>query len=161
MSYHQRPRAGTRTGRVWEIADELSRRTGRRARRSEVIERFAAEGGNPNTANTQYQAWKKTVASEFDPEPDTGARPEPGTVDEQWLAVAPDGRLLIPAAMREAMMLDSDGAVTASVVDGELRVISPGAAIHRAQKIARKYKKPEESVVEEFLAERRALWGEE
>lgn len=58
-------------------------------------------------------------------------------------------------------MLDRDGRVTASVVDGELRVISPLAAVRQVQRMAQNYKKPGESVVDEFLAERRAMWGEE
>jgi len=77
------------------------------------------------------------------------------------LHVAPDGRIVIPAGLRAAMMLGADGRVTASVRDGELRLISPMAAVRKAQKIARTLKRPGESVVDEFLAERRALWGEE
>jgi hypothetical protein len=77
------------------------------------------------------------------------------------LNVDPDGGLALPAALRDAMMLDPDGRVTAHVEDGELRIVSPLAAIRRAQRIAQKYKKPGQSVVDEFLAERRAMWGEE
>lgn len=69
--------------------------------------------------------------------------------------------MLIPAKMREAMLLGSPGRVTARVVDGELTIISPQAALRRVQKMAQKFKKPGESVVDEFLAERRAMWGEE
>lgn len=165
MSFHSRPGAGTQTGRVWEIADELSRQKGERARRSEVIRRFTDEGGNARTANTQYQYWKHAFetrkARGEAPLPAQGKRFAPCNVGEQWLNVAPDGRLLIPATMRQAMLLGGDGKVTARVVDGELRVIAPFAAIRQIQQIAQKYVKPGESVVDEFLAERRALWGEE
>ena len=34
-------------------------------------------------------------------------------------------------------------------------------AVRRIQSRMRKYKKPGESVVDQFLADRRALWGEE
>ncbi|CAN5617723.1 hypothetical protein BH23PSE1_BH23PSE1_10130 [soil metagenome] len=50
---HSRPAAGTATGRVWDLADAISRAAGRKARRREVIDAYAAEGGNPNTASTQ------------------------------------------------------------------------------------------------------------
>ena len=56
---HARPQPGTLTGRVWELADEITREKGRRAERREVIERYVAENGNRNTAGTQYQHWKK------------------------------------------------------------------------------------------------------
>ena len=154
------PRAGTRTGRVWEIADEISRRKGSRAERREVVERFESENGNRNTASTQYYEWRRhqevqPVASVGEP------RQEPGDVEAIPLAVAPDGRLLIPARMREAMLLEEDGMITASVVDGVLKIVTPMAAVRRAQKLARQFKKPGENVVDEFLAERRSLWGEE
>ena len=86
---------------------------------------------------------------------------QPGDMPPQKLTVAPDGRLLIPAALREAMLLGPDGCVTVRVEAGELRVIAPLAAIRRVQAMAAKLKQPGESVVDEFLAERRAMWGEE
>lgn len=54
-----RPRPGTATGRVWEIADELSKQTGQPAVRAEVLKAFEAEGGNSSTGATQYGRWRK------------------------------------------------------------------------------------------------------
>ena len=54
-----RPLAGTLTGKVWDIADEITREKGRCAERSEVIEHFAARGGNRGTASTTYYNWKR------------------------------------------------------------------------------------------------------
>ncbi|MCY4563848.1 MAG: hypothetical protein OXE40_05120, partial [Gammaproteobacteria bacterium] len=82
-------------------------------------------------------------------------------VEAQPVTVAPDGRLVIPQEMRDAMMLDRDGRVTARVEEGELRVTSRRIAIRRMQRELSEYKSPGESVVDAFLAERRALWGEE
>ena len=59
--------------------------------------------------------------------------------------------------MREA---GQDGAPTARVVDGELRLLSWEGAVRQVQARMRRYKRPGESVVDRFLAERRALWGE-
>ena len=54
----KRPAAGTKTARVWDTADAITREKGRAATCREVRERYTAEGGNPNTANTQYSHWK-------------------------------------------------------------------------------------------------------
>ena len=134
---------------------------GRRAERGEVVSRFVAENGNPNTASTQYQHWKSHYENLRKGRSANEERAEPGNVERCTLTIGPDGRLLIPARMREAMLLGSSGRVTARVVDGELTIISPQAALRQVQRMAQKYKKPGESVVDEFLAERRAMWGEE
>ena len=156
----ERPHPGTLTGRVWEIADEITHEKGRRAERREVIERYVAENGNRNTAGTQYQYWKK-----HHEEPRSVSVPtssgELREVEPQPLKVASDGRVLIPLDMREAMVLGEDGRVTARVEAGELRLVSPAVAVRQVQARMQKFKKPGESIVDQFLAERRALWREE
>ncbi|TVQ57286.1 MAG: hypothetical protein EA355_04815 [Rhodobacteraceae bacterium] len=72
------------------------------------------------------------------------------------LNITPEGGLIIPRALLDEMMLDPDGRVTARVKDGELHVISPMAAIRRAQRIAKTLDRGEGSVVDELIAERRA-----
>ena len=156
----KRPAAGTKTGRVWDTADAITRENGRAATCREVRERYTAEGGNPNTANTQFSRWKAdhdNRAASHAPEPPVAS----GDVRRRRLKVAPDGRLLIPADMREAMQLREGGSVIVRVEAGELRVVDLFVSIREAQARLRKYKKPGESVVDKFLAERRAMWGEE
>ena len=156
----ERPHPGTLTGRVWEIADEITREKGRRAERREVIERYVTENGNRNTAGTQYQYWK----THHDRPRSVPAPASPGELRDvapQPLKVASDGRVLIPLEMREAMAVGEDGRVTARVEAGELRIVSPAVAVRRIQVRMRKLKKPGESIVDQFLAERCALWGEE
>jgi bifunctional DNA-binding transcriptional regulator/antitoxin component of YhaV-PrlF toxin-antitoxin module len=155
---HRRPRSG-KTLRVWEIADDISREAGRRAKRSEVSARYVAEGGNPNTANTQYQYWKADRTIEAAGRP-SAARPASRDVDPQPLRIAADGRLLLPVEIRAAMQLGTDGRVIARVEGGELRLLSPAGAIRQVQSRVRKYRQPGERVVDRFLAERRKLWGE-
>ena len=76
---------------------------------------------------------------------------------QRWvLKVAPDGRFVIPAAAREAMELGDEGKVTALLEDGELRIVSPRVAIRKIQALIKKHDKGTGSVVDEFLAERRA-----
>lgn len=71
------------------------------------------------------------------------------------------GRFVIPAAMREAMGVKPGDTLVMHVEDGELKVIGWREAIARVQREAQKYKKPGESVVDDFLRDRRAMWGEE
>ena len=156
----KRPAAGTKTARVWDTADAITREMGRSATCREVRERYTAEGGNPNTANTQYSHWKADLDSRGASDaPESPAAP--GNVRRRPLKVAPDGRLLIPADMREAMQLGDGGHVVVHVVDGELRVLAQLVSIRKTQEFMRQFKKPGVSVVAEFLAERRAMWGEE
>ena len=150
------PRSG-RTRRVWQIADEITNEKGRRAKRSEVRERVLAEGGNENTANTQYQAWK----TDHDKRQPAATRADvPRDIEPRPLQVNSDGRLLIPREMRAAMQLGPAGRIVASVEAGELRLVSQEISIRRTQARLQKCRETGESVVDQFLAERRALWGE-
>ena len=159
----RRPEADSRTGRVWNVADEITQEQGRRATRGEVMDRVVAEGGNANTASTQYQRWKAAQDSEVREEraayvasPEAAEGP---CIDPRWLKIADDGRLLIPADMRDAMGIE-DNVIHARVEHGELRLLSRPAAIKRVQRMVAPYRR-HESEVDSFLAERRALWGEE
>jgi bifunctional DNA-binding transcriptional regulator/antitoxin component of YhaV-PrlF toxin-antitoxin module len=71
------------------------------------------------------------------------------------------GRFVIPSFMREEMGVKPGETLICHVVDGELRVRSYEDNLRRIQEKFSKLKKPGESVVDEFLAERRAMWGEE
>jgi len=66
------------------------------------------------------------------------------------------GRVVIPADMRAAMMIKPGDTVTARVVDGELRILSPAVAIQRAQAIARAVLPPGTNLADELIADRRA-----
>ena len=155
---YPRPRLGTRTGRVWEVADEITQETGRRASRREVVERIVTESGNPSTANTQYQHWKASYDASNAP---VASDEDLRSVERRSLTVGSDGRLVIPQEMREAMLLDKDPQVTVRVEAGELRVISRRVAIRRTQSKLRPLKRPGIDEVDAFLADRRAMWGEE
>lgn len=159
---------GQKTRRVHEIIEELCEELGRLPKYREVAEQYAKEGGNENTAKTQYAMWKREKLEARAREPTEQVDPHdsvggdfPGDCDPIPLAVDSQGRMTLPSQLRAAMLLGPDGRVTARVEDGELRVVGPRVALRRAQAIARKYKKPGISVVDEFLAERRAIWGEE
>jgi AbrB family looped-hinge helix DNA binding protein len=82
---------------------------------------------------------------------------ELASVNHTRLKVDTAGRIVIPAEMRAAMMVKPGDTVTAKVVDGEFRIVSPGVALKRVQAFARKWKAehPGESVVDELIADRR------
>lgn len=56
-----RPKAGTATGRVWEVADEVLATMGTsdpKALRAEVLARCTTEGINPATVQVQFGKWR-------------------------------------------------------------------------------------------------------
>jgi hypothetical protein len=54
-----RPKAGTSTGKVWDLADALAaKHTDAKALRKAVIEACEAEGINASTASVQFGKWK-------------------------------------------------------------------------------------------------------
>jgi hypothetical protein len=55
---YPRPGAGTKTGRVWEIADRIRIETGT-VDREVVVRACMLEGININTASTQFSHWRK------------------------------------------------------------------------------------------------------
>ena len=93
------------------------------------------------------------------PKSEAGKSPrtdEPGSIDSQKLRIAEDGRLVIPAEMRRAMLVDETGMITARVVDGELRVLTPKAALRSLQRMGQKASADGISMADELIAERRA-----
>lgn len=76
------------------------------------------------------------------------------------LRVGDGGRVVIPAAMREELSIKPGDDIIAYVEDSVLHLVSYQENLRRIQEDVSKYKKPGESVVDEFLAERRAMWGE-
>lgn len=93
-----------------------------------------------------------------------GFEEEPQTFDYQtWAAsktmgatVGEGGRLVIPAELRKLMEVVPGEGVALRVEDGVLHVVSATMALKKAHELARKLKKPGESVVDEFIADRLA-----
>ena len=65
------------------------------------------------------------------------------------------GRLVIPAAMREALKMADGEVIDLRVVDGELRIATLRETIRRVQERARKYVPAGVSLADELSAERR------
>ena len=67
-----------------------------------------------------------------------------------------EGRVLIPAEVRAAMGLSEGSHLSLAVQDGEIRLFDRAQELRRARDVARMYKQPGDSVVDELLHERRA-----
>jgi AbrB family looped-hinge helix DNA binding protein len=65
------------------------------------------------------------------------------------------GRLVIPAAMRDALGIEPGTAVELRVVDNELRISTLRSRIRRVQERAARFVKPGTLVSDELSAERR------
>lgn len=66
-----------------------------------------------------------------------------------------EGRILIPAAIRNELDMQAGEALTLSVVDGELRVTRRIDAIRRMQERLAHLRDPQNPAVDELLRERR------
>lgn len=67
-----RPKPGTKTGRVWDIADQISAKKKAPAERGEVLEVAQKEGIPDATVATQFQRWRVFFAV-----PKKAAEPKP------------------------------------------------------------------------------------
>ena len=90
-------------------------------------------------------------------QPFAGASDTLRSVPHTRLKIDSAGRIVIPAEMRAAMMVKPGDTVTAEVVEGVFRIVSPGVALKQVQAFAREWKakNPGISVVDELIAERR------
>jgi AbrB family looped-hinge helix DNA binding protein len=79
----------------------------------------------------------------------------------EWITLREGGRIVIPASIRAALGLRPGDTLIARIEDGELRLTSRAAQIARVQAMLRPFKREGIDEVDAFLAERRALWGEE
>lgn len=66
------------------------------------------------------------------------------------------GRLVVPADIRRELGLQTGTDVVLEVVDGSLQVRTMAQVIKQVQDYARQFKREGESVVDEFIAEKRA-----
>jgi len=77
----------------------------------------------------------------------------------EFLTIAPNGRLLIPAEMRAELGVQRGGRVVARVENGAVILEAVAAAVRRAQSMIREYDHGGGSAVQELIQERRAAAG--
>ncbi len=76
-------------------------------------------------------------------------------------SLSKEGRILIPAAIRNELGLKAGEALTLSVVNGEVRVARRLNAIRNMQKRLARLRDPKHPAVESLLRERRAAAARE
>jgi AbrB family looped-hinge helix DNA binding protein len=74
---------------------------------------------------------------------------------ETKVRINENGRVVIPAAFREALGVKPGDEIILRVEDDELRITTMKRRIARAQRTVRKYVKPGVSLVDDLIAERR------
>lgn len=74
------------------------------------------------------------------------------------MKISEGGRVVVPAEIRKSLNIKDGDTVYWEIVDGEARMTTKLIRIRRAQDLIQKYcpVRPGESVVDEFIAERRA-----
>ena len=86
---------------------------------------------------------------------DTGRKPGFGVLNRVRLTLGPGGRVVIPAALREAMEVEEGDAILAWVEDGELHLLSPRVGARQAQAMLKGLLPEGVSLADELIAERR------
>ena len=69
--------------------------------------------------------------------------------------LGPDGRVVVPAAIRDALGLKEGDVLFARLEGGEIKLLTPRAAMMRAQAIVRQFVPENVSLVDELIADRR------
>jgi AbrB family looped-hinge helix DNA binding protein len=69
--------------------------------------------------------------------------------------LGPDGRIVVPAAYRESLGLKEGDVLYARLENGEIVLLTPKAAMRRAQEIVRRFVPDSVSLVDELIEDRR------
>lgn len=83
------------------------------------------------------------------------ARPGFGVANRLRLTLGPGGRVVIPAALREAMEVNEGDAILAWVENGELHLLSPRVGARQAQTMLKSLLPQGTSLADELIADRR------
>lgn len=78
-----------------------------------------------------------------------------------WTKLGEGGRVLIPAEMRKALGLSEGDDLQLSLEADRLVLLPRDTVVRDIQARFAHLRDPDRSVVDEFLAERRAMWGED
>jgi AbrB family looped-hinge helix DNA binding protein len=73
--------------------------------------------------------------------------------------IGTNGRFVLPAHVRRALGVDDGGTLVVRLVEDEVRLMTPQAAVRRAQRAVRPYLQAGRSLADELVAERRADEG--
>jgi AbrB family looped-hinge helix DNA binding protein len=111
--------------------------------------------------NIRYQHVRNVLERDATREADmksanTHSKPEKDELLPVWVRLGPDGRVVIPAALREALGLKEGEPLLAEIGgDGEVHLLTRKAAVRRSQAFVRQFIPEGVSLVDELLEERR------
>lgn len=69
--------------------------------------------------------------------------------------VLPNGRLILPASLRRSLGVEKGGQIVAELIDGEVILSTPDAALDRARAIFRQYVPAGTDIGTEIISDRR------
>lgn len=143
----------------------MSSKAAQKQNKSDVIRTLAAKGLSRSEIakkmGVRYQFVRNVLVQQEDKKlrAKGAIRPDLGRTTKATLG--PDGRIVIPAAVREALGLKENQTLLLSVEEGELRIRTREAAIRRVQAFVRQYVPEGVSLVDELLEDRRREVEEE
>ncbi len=76
-------------------------------------------------------------------------------MEETRMRVNENGRVVIPASFRKALGIHPGDEIVLRVEDDELRITTLSNRIRQAQRLVQPYLKPDSSMADELIAERR------
>lgn len=124
--------------------------------------RMLAEQGLPRAEiarrlNIRYQHVRNVLERDLLKQAaETGSQTEPADPGSSIkVRVGPEGRVLIPAVLRERLGIKEGDALFARLENGELVFLTPEAAMRRARAIVRRFVPDDVSLVDELIEERR------
>jgi len=114
---------------------------------------MAAKKAAPESASASGQGFEEAPQKGFAIE--SARKPGFGVLNRLRLTLGPGGRLVIPAALREAMEVEEGDAILAWVEEGELHLLSPRVGARQAQAMLQDLLPKGVSLADELIAERR------
>ncbi len=114
---------------------------------------MARKQKQPQAASTLARGFAEAPQAAF--HVGAGRKTGIGVESRLRLTLGPGGRVVIPAALREAMEVEEGDAILAWVEDGELHLLSPRVGARQAQAMLRSLIPEGVSLADELIAERR------
>lgn len=134
---------------------EIARFLGKRYQHVRNVLQDDAQSGGYTLGRADLSGVRET-ASAFERSEDEAAFVERRSPGAYWLRVRPDGSILLPSEVAEALDTAPGKRVFARFEAGELKIVSADTAMQQARDLVRRHIPPEVDLVSDLLASRRA-----
>ncbi|MGO9173213.1 MAG: AbrB/MazE/SpoVT family DNA-binding domain-containing protein [Rhodomicrobium sp.] len=114
---------------------------------------MARKKTEPKSPSAEVHGFAEAPQAAFAAAP--GQKPGFGLANRLRLTLGPGGRVVIPAALRDAMEAREGDAILAWVEEGELHLLSPRVGARQAQAMLKGLIPEGVSLADELIAERR------